>query len=435
MKAMKPGQPGEATSKRNGKKAKPRRKNIDVVVPGLDAAIGRVPKSARERDRFQVSSGVRTKHELTTRSAMVKDLGKRLMWPILKARLDGRFSTEELWVAYRGGDAALQALLTEAKAPRLPRLSKLLTEYMETKRTTVVDWPKVEGCLKRFIAFLGDPTTADFTSQNVDRFLSQLTRYHGRTRQDTGKPASAATVNRYRAYLGTWASWMVRDEKLAKHPIAFKAVPKRDEGGHRMPVPLAPKEYVAYFRVIEVQRPDLLPIFKLLHHSGADVGEIIAIRKDRRTGDWVGLRVWDCLLDRDHPRVRFKRSKVSKSPERQVPIPRDIADKLAAHILAEGLKGSDLLFPNVKESELWTVHRKARRAIGRADLSLKDCRHLSAIAWRLQGVDLLTIRDWLGHSTIALTQVYASFKPENDWQVPAVEDAYTRMVQVTNATT
>lgn len=56
---------------------------------------------------------------------------------------------------------------------------------------------------------------------------------------------------------------------------------------------------------------------------------------------------------------------------------------------------------------------KAREAIGRPDIHFHDLRHTFA-SWLIQsGADLMHVRDFLGHSTVAVTQRYAHLKTEN----------------------
>ncbi len=40
---------------------------------------------------------------------------------------------------------------------------------------------------------------------------------------------------------------------------------------------------------------------------------------------------------------------------------------------------------------------------------MKDLLHLSAIAWARAGAELLQISEWLGHSTIGQTVIYAKY--------------------------
>jgi integrase len=52
---------------------------------------------------------------------------------------------------------------------------------------------------------------------------------------------------------------------------------------------------------------------------------------------------------------------------------------------------------------------------------IKDLRHFSAIAWAMAGVPIERIADYLGHSTIRLTMIYARFRPHDDFDAPLIE--------------
>src|SRR4051812_11809746 len=85
---------------------------IDIIVPGLGALTGTT-------DRFRCSAETRDAEELRERRKMIRDLGRRLLHEVLAARLAGRFTTDELALAYKQGDAELRSLLLESKKKRL----------------------------------------------------------------------------------------------------------------------------------------------------------------------------------------------------------------------------------------------------------------------------------------------------------------------------
>ncbi|HVE80408.1 MAG TPA: site-specific integrase [Gemmatimonadaceae bacterium] len=158
----------------------------------------------------------------------------------------------------------------------------------------------------------------------------------------------------------------------------------------------------------------------MLIHTGADVGEVLS-----RT-------VRDVTLDRPAVRVRYRRTK-TRTPERFVPVPSDVAAELRGHIANYQLNPGDALFGIFTRGAVEWVHTRARAAIGRSDLRLKDFRHIAAIAWRKAGLDLQTIRDWLGHATINQTVVYSAYGPDDAREAPAAERAaelLTREVDV-----
>jgi integrase len=74
--------------------------------------------------------------------------------------------------------------------------------------------------------------------------------------------------------------------------------------------------------------------------------------------------------------------------------------------------GEQPLFPGVTEAELWRAHRPARAAIGRPGLTIKDLRHVAAIAWNRAGVNMVRIKDYLGHATLSQTARYAHYAPD-----------------------
>jgi integrase len=226
---------------------------------------------------------------------------------------------------------------------------------------------------------------------------------------------------------------------MTVHPIAFKRVEKRTEAKHRPP-DLSPAEYRSYFAIVEKLRPDLVILFKLLIHSGADIGELIGVEsKKKKLPRKPGLMVRDCYLDRDLPRLRLIRTKTN-TPERHVPIPKNVAVALQAHIELRGLRSGDEVFGGSGEKfgityeEAAWVHERVRISITRPDLKIKSLRHVAAIYWRRAGVDLITIRDYLGHSTVSQTQIYAEFGPDDEWEAPTTEGAY-RLLAVSAAST
>lgn len=382
-----------------------RAKDIDLILPGLGVGEG------RNKDRFRVSSETTDHRTYAARQQMVRELAGRLLFPLLRARLEGRFSTTALYVAYRSGDAALEQLAS-ANGGKL--LEPLLEQF--TRESAARGKEKTEKQIRRFLETIGGEkaTTDAFSRNNVASFLADLTSLRGEKPRD---PAPA-TVNRYRAALQSFATWLVRAGYLAQHPIAHKAVPKRDEGDHRMPE-FSAAEYRDYFAAVAAERPEFIPVYRLLIHTGADVGEVLS-----RT-------VRDFSLDSRVVRARYRRTK-TRTPERFVPVPSEFVAELRGHIAAHKLAGGDLMFGMFNRGAVEYVHQRARTAISRPDLRLKDFRHVAAISWRQAGLDLQTIRDWLGHATINQTVIYSAYAPNDALEAPAVEKAAAMLSQETD---
>jgi len=105
------------------------------------------------------------------------------------------------------------------------------------------------------------------------------------------------------------------------------------------------------------------------------------------------------------------------------------------HIAAFNLRDGDRMFGMFSRSTLDRVHQEVRALIGRPELRLKDFRHIAAISWRRAGADLEQIREWLGHSTINQTVVYASFKADDDFDAPIVAAATERFLSLVSVPT
>ena len=69
------------------------------------------------------------------------------------------------------------------------------------------------------------------------------------------------------------------------------------------------------------------------------------------------------------------------------------------------------LFPargggHMAPSSLYRVWYPAREAAGRPDLRFHDLRHTAACLWLSRSVDPGTVQAWMGHASIATTNIY-----------------------------
>ena len=76
--------------------------------------------------------------------------------------------------------------------------------------------------------------------------------------------------------------------------------------------------------------------------------------------------------------------------------------------------GSEFVFTNAAGGRIgWLQHgfRKALARAGLSDLHFHDLRHTFASQWMMAGGELYSLRDILGHKSIAMTQRYAHLSP------------------------
>lgn len=377
---------------------------IDLIIRGLNRGTG------RSQDRFRVSAETDDPALIDIYKAMVRELARRIGGlDVLRACVDGRFGIAELHQAYASGVEALTDLMARRRHPPLAELiARYLDQYTRRSKT------RMEQRLARYLAFVGEKAEVGaFTRASAQAFLGGLQR----KRWGTGA-ASNATRNRYAAALHAFGTWLVDEEIVTKHPM--KGVAGYDEGARRVRY-FTPDEYHDYFAALTAREtPEIVTAFKVLAHTGADVGEVVrAARADGEITQPVKVR--DLHFDRDLPRILFKRNKVDDSPERLVPVPAEVARLVEAHVQRHGLTANDEVFGMLSNDQLRRAHDRARAAIGRRDVRRKDLRHVAAVLWRKAGVDLDRIREWLGHASIEQTTVYSGFGPDDQFDAPAIQ--------------
>jgi len=90
-------------------------------------------------------------------------------------------------------------------------------------------------------------------------------------------------------------------------------------------------------------------------------------------------------------------------------------------VVKQTLKGikreGDFVFCNIKTGtrfrDFFRSWKSAREKASMPDLRFHDLRHSAATLMVMGGVDLVTVKEVLGHSTIQMTMKYAHPTPEN----------------------
>jgi integrase len=415
--------------------------DIDVIIPGLAAATG------VHSDRFRCTAETRDPEILIERRSMVIDLGRRLMFNVLAARLKGQFTTDELSSSYKKGSAGLSQLIETVETAKLAALCDewFQTSAVRSKRNYLTQ-------VNAFIEYCGGREVATVRDLNTAKISQWLSSLHDLRRGNSGirassntpdaiaarkrrakkattlarRPISSSTRNRYRAAISSFCTYLVNTDRLLKHPLAERRLRSLPEPPPRMPDEVTPEDWARYCNALatNIEAPsESVLVAKILRHSGADVGEIYGyITKDDKR-PMKGILTGKVQLDRQVPRLMLKRHKVAGSPPRLVPIPTELGDEIAVYIRKHGLRPNQQLFRVENRPMFERAHERAVKCIDRPDLNLKDFRHLAAIAWARAGVRLERIKTWLGHSKISQTEVYARFAPDDDFDAPLVAEA------------
>lgn len=386
--------PPRAKWKRDGTSDSP--KPLDLRLKGLEPD-----------GRLQLTSGVLNRSAYETRKNVIRQAWT--MGGIWSDAVRGlklkRFDVAEFMAAWVLGEPGIRSLLERKGAESLVTLVR---DYL--KQTKASDKKKMRQRLQRFSAFLGkSPSVADLTPANVEAFLDALTDLRTANRKAPEK-AKGSTANRYRSVIGGMCTWAVRAGRLQLHPIAGKKVEKRAEPHHRLPE-LSADEYREYMAKARAFRPDLAIIPLLLIHTAPDVGEVFT----REARD----------VDFDTGRIRYQRTKTARFGvlPRYVPMPSVVIAEVRAHLAEHDLKGSQTLFGMFERSEVEWLHKRCVEAIARPELTLKDMRHVAAIAWVKAGVHIRLVSRWLGHTSLNMTMRYTDYEPDAEAATAMAERA------------
>ena len=151
------------------------------------------------------------------------------------------------------------------------------------------------------------------------------------------------------------------------HPVHI-AMPRPSPDRH---ITVTPAEVLALAEACGRSRD----VVMVLAYTGLRLAELWTARRE---GDWI-------------------RVVQSKAKRRMVPIHTRIA--------------GCAIPPTVSRAEFRADWDRARLECGRPDLWARDLRHVCATMLVLAGVDLASVRDWLGHANLAVTSKYANLQP------------------------
>lgn len=139
---------------------------------------------------------------------------------------------------------------------------------------------------------------------------------------------------------------------------------------------------------------------------------MVALNTGMRKGEIFNLRKQD--IDLDRKMIHISDSKNNES--RDVPINDTIHRTLEAFVDGEG-DPKNYIFVNPKTKKPYDNVKKsfktALKKVGIEDFTFHDLRHTFASHLVMNGVDLMTIKELLGHKDIKMTMRYAHLSPDH----------------------
>ena len=255
-----------------------------------------------------------------------------------------------------------------------------------------------ETAVNEFYAFLEEETVTPeaMTPRNIRGFIAQGL--------DTGH--SARTMNLKLSALSTWSNWLLRQGLLDANPVRKVPRPKQDK---KLPVFYTEKAIDNYFdesrRTVEEHPGD----FALLRNR---MMMVVLYATGMRRAELCSLKIKDFDPQRQLFRVLGKGNKL-----REIPVPALICQEILLYLEKMGEaypdnpeqwffltdKGAPLYLAfvdNLVRSELSGVEGFTGRK------SPHVLRHSLATHLLNRGADLTSIKEILGHSSLAATQVY-----------------------------
>lgn len=228
------------------------------------------------------------------------------------------------------------------------------------------------------------------TDREVSRALVTLTR----------DGLAESSVRRFRASLSSFFAWAVRERLILANPVFLSRVPR--SGGTRVEMyPFTEDELEEVHRAAASRDQRLADVVLVAGWTGLRWSELRAVR----VRDFVEVPMPALVVQRAAPEgVEVKTTKSGRS--RRVPV----ADRVLPIVraLAEGREAESPLFVTASGHVLHAT--AVKRTLDWRDVArgrrIHDLRHTAACLWLARGVDPGTVQAWMGHASIATTNLY-----------------------------
>jgi len=212
--------------------------------------------------------------------------------------------------------------------------------------------------------------------------------------------AAESSIERFRASLSSFFKWCVRERLIVMNPVTATRVPRQNRPRTEM-YPFTETELEKVGKAVSKHDETLARLVLVAGWTGLRWSELRAIR----VRDFVQVPMPLLVVERAAPeRVAVKQTKGRRS--RRVPV----ADRVLPLVreCANGKAPDDLLFTTRGGAQLHAgaFRRATDWGTTGAGRRLHDLRHTAACLWLSKGVDPGTVQAWMGHSSIATTNIY-----------------------------
>ena len=253
-----------------------------------------------------------------------------------------------------------------------------------------------------------EPFFGDRPLERID--ADQIRRYLGAKKREG---LATKTITNQLVFLHGLFSFSLKRGWLNANPVAMVDRPRApivDPDIHYLDL----NELDALLRVTPEDELGLLDraIYLTAAMTGMRQGELIALRWV--DVDWRASRI---RVRRNYTRQRFGTPK-SKRSSRSVPMADRVAADLERHFQRSSFTDEqDLVFCHphtgnpLDASRLRRRFKVALKAAALRAVRFHDLRHTFGTHCAAQGIPMRTLQEWMGHGTLATTEIYADYAP------------------------
>lgn len=268
-------------------------------------------------------------------------------------------------------------------------LSQVIERYLDETRLTLKSHYSVSSVLKTFLANVPEKPLVALQPSDI----------HGYTQTRIKAGIRPGTINRELSVISATVNHAVRRWGVpVTNPVRYqwlKAEPPRLRY-------LTPEEAARLIAIAETLREDLADFIRLALHTGCRKNELLTLK-------WT-----DVNMLRRYITLRPEQTKSNR--RRAIPLNKTALQAMAR--LAQDNK-TQWVFARRKNGTVgervkaldW-LFRKAVSLAGIEDFRIHDLRHTFASWLVSEGVELVKVRDLLGHTSIKMTERYAHLMPD-----------------------
>jgi len=299
-------------------------------------------------------------------------------------RSTGKFTKKEAKLVEAVGKKRMMvdgALSLREKAARMPLGTAIQKTYDERWKDNK-DGLKSMRLAERAMELIGDIAISKIDDAAIKLLIRVL----------DGSGIKGATVNRYLATMKTL---------LRHHRQPWEHIQLKKESKGRIRVLSREEEG----RVVSLLRdtvhngrrchfPEVADLVEALVDTGCRLSEVLALRYDDINFETNLITIW-----------------INKGEKpRSIPMTVRVGNILKARQVGNSVK--PFTIDRDQAENAWTWVRKTMGLSGDTEFVMHALRHTTATRLIDKGIDLYTVKEWLGHSTIQVTERYAHLNPD-----------------------